>query len=42
MSDTNPVQCPVCGWTGHERDLDETTTGSACPTCGEAVRATST
>ncbi|WP_353633574.1 hypothetical protein ABSL23_09700 [Halobacterium sp. NMX12-1] len=41
MTDSEPVQCPICGWTGHATDLDETPSGSACPTCGEPVSAPS-
>jgi len=38
MTDSEPVQCPICGWTGHATDLDE----EACPTCGEPVNVTFT
>jgi len=35
MSD--PVQCAICGWTGHADDLDDLTGGPVCPACGEPV-----
>ncbi|WP_279587135.1 hypothetical protein [Halobacterium sp. R2-5] len=40
MPDSDPVQCPICGWTGHARDLDDASR-SACPACGEPVDAPS-
>ncbi|MGB9963423.1 hypothetical protein [Halobacterium sp. CBA1126] len=41
MSGSEPVQCPICGWTGQASDLDEAGGESACPTCGEHVSAPS-
>ncbi len=37
MTASNPVQCPICGWTGQPADLDSTGGESACPTCGESM-----
>ncbi|WP_336037008.1 hypothetical protein [Halobacterium yunchengense] len=37
MPEGEPVQCPVCGWTGRASDLEDADGGAACPTCGEHV-----
>ncbi|MFB6071495.1 MAG: hypothetical protein ABEJ88_00845 [Halobacterium sp.] len=39
MPDSEPVQCPVCGWTGTSDDLGGTDGEPACPTCGEPLGA---
>lgn len=37
MVDATAVQCPICGWTGAQTDLEVGTDGTACPTCGESI-----
>jgi predicted RNA-binding Zn-ribbon protein involved in translation (DUF1610 family) len=37
VTDSTPVQCPICGWTGSASDLDTSDTEPECPVCGEAV-----
>jgi len=31
----DPVQCPICGWTGQPGDLVTAGGTRACPACGE-------
>lgn len=37
MSDTEPVMCPVCGWTGPTDEVAGAEHEAACPTCGEPL-----
>ncbi|MFC3478867.1 hypothetical protein [Halobacterium litoreum] len=37
MSDSEPVMCPVCGWTGDTEEVAGAETATACPTCGEPL-----
>ncbi|MFB6164747.1 MAG: hypothetical protein ABEJ31_06265 [Haloarculaceae archaeon] len=37
MTNSSPVQCPVCGWTGQPADLDATGSDATCPVCDEPV-----
>ncbi|WP_436931609.1 hypothetical protein [Halosimplex halobium] len=33
----DPVQCPVCGWTGQPNDLDAGQGRGSCPVCDETI-----
>jgi len=37
MSRSTPIQCPVCGWTGTESDLEQNAGTESCPSCSEAI-----
>jgi DNA-directed RNA polymerase subunit RPC12/RpoP len=37
MATTTRVDCPECGWTGEQLDLDDAHGGPACPACGARV-----
>jgi RNA polymerase subunit RPABC4/transcription elongation factor Spt4 len=37
MTDSEPIQCPVCSWTGQHDDLDETADGTVCPVCHQTL-----
>jgi predicted RNA-binding Zn-ribbon protein involved in translation (DUF1610 family) len=36
---SEPVMCPVCGWTGDADAVAGTEDDPACPTCGEVLGA---
>ena len=31
------VECPACGWTGPEADLERVRDGQQCPVCAEVL-----
>ncbi|MFB6153255.1 MAG: hypothetical protein ABEJ27_03285 [Halodesulfurarchaeum sp.] len=37
MARSQPVQCPVCGWTGEKDDLVREGSDLACPVCQETL-----
>nr|WP_156184176.1 hypothetical protein [Halostagnicola sp. A56] len=37
VSGSDPIQCPTCGWTGAQSEIENTDNGSVCPVCGESV-----
>ena len=34
----NPAQCPMCGWTGQESDLEADGEERNCPACEMTVK----
>jgi len=37
MGDSDPIQCPVCSWTGDHADLTEFRGDSVCPVCHQTL-----
>ncbi|MDY6819904.1 MAG: hypothetical protein SVG88_14685 [Halobacteriales archaeon] len=36
-TDSDPVLCPECGWSGRRSALTETDDGVECPICAENI-----